>query len=201
VRPRRKKTRPGSPAAKGRETPPKGVPQPFALDLKAICSIDHECVGCSLVSKSCCAKYDVCVSDAELSRIIPVLPEVSKYCPHLKDGEGYANVFEEAERGQHSLDTHEDGLCVFAFREKGLIRCSLHRVEKDLGLPLGSVKPAVCILYPLTFDEKGDTLTLHDKALACECSSPREEPSDRVAPALLETIRHFGGDVPASFGR
>lgn len=164
------------------------------MDRKAICSIDHECVGCSLVSKSCCAKYDVCVSDAELTKIISVLPEVSKYCSHLKTRDGYANVFEEAEKGQFALDTHENGLCVFAFKEKGLIRCSLHRVEKDLELPLGTLKPAVCILYPLTFNERGDTLTLHDKALACDCSSPRKKPSDRISPALLETIQHFGGD-------
>src|SRR6185503_5049877 len=122
---------------------------------KSICSIDHECVGCADVTKSCCAKYDVCVSEAELKRIVSVLPEVSKYCPHLKTEDGYANVFEEAEKGQYALDTHEDGLCVFAYMNDGLVRCSLHRVETDLGLPLGSVKPAVCILFPLTFSENG----------------------------------------------
>lgn len=163
----------------------------FKVDQKAICTIDHECVGCSVVSKSCCAKYDICVTDEELDRIIPVLPEASKYCPHLKTDDGYANVFEEAEKGYHSIDTHEDGLCVFAFMDKGLIRCSLHRVETDLGLPLGSVKPAVCILWPLTFSEKGDVLTLHENSLACECSSLRKKPSDQIAPALLETIKHF----------
>jgi hypothetical protein len=172
----------------------------IGVDLKAICSIDHECVGCSEVSKSCCAKYDVTVTDAELNRIIPVLPEVAKLCPHLKTEDGYANVFEEAEKGLHSIDTHEDGLCVFAYKNKGLIRCSLHTVEIDLGLPLGSVKPGVCILWPLTFSEKGDTLTLHDNALACECSSLRKKPSSFVSPALLETIQHFGGKVPIQPG-
>lgn len=163
------------------------------LDLKAICSIDHECVGCPTAAKSCCAMYDVCVSGEELNRIIPFLPEAAQRCPHLKTEEGYANVFEEAEKGQFSIDTHENGLCVFAFKADGLIRCSLHAIEEDLGLPRGSVKPAVCILWPLTFSEKGDALTLHDKALSCDCSSLRKIPSDRISPALLETIRHFGG--------
>ena len=165
------------------------------VDLKAICSIDHECVGCPTVAESCCAKYDVCVNEEELNRIIPVLPEAAKFCPHLKTEEGYANVFEETEDGLFSLDTHENGLCVFAYLNNGLIRCSLHSVEQNLKLPLGTVKPGVCILWPLTFSEDGKYLTLHDSALACECSQPRKKPSDLVSPALLETIRHFGGDT------
>ena len=176
-------------------------PKRFAVDLKAICSINHECVGCDDVTKSCCAKYDVCVTDAELKRIIPVLPEAAELCPHLKTEEGYANVFEEAEKGQHSIDTHENGLCVFAYTaDNGLIRCSLHTVEKNLGLPLGTVKPAVCILWPLTFSEKGDTLTLHEDALGCGCSSPREKPSNQISPDLLATIHHFGAKISEDFG-
>ncbi|HXL73191.1 MAG TPA: hypothetical protein VN963_06150, partial [bacterium] len=133
-------------------------------------------------------------SDAELNRIIPVLPDAAQYCPHLKIDDGYANVFEEAEKGFYSIDTHENGLCVFAYTADGLIRCCLHTVEKNLGLPLGSVKPSVCILYPLTFSEAGDVLTLHDDALGCECSTLRKTPSSLISPALRETIRHFGGD-------
>jgi hypothetical protein len=178
------------------EVPLKRKTAPIAVDLKAIRTIDHECVGCSRVAESCCAKYDVCVTDAELKRIIPVMPEVAELCPHLKTDEGYANVFEEDEKGVHTIDTHENGLCVFAHVENGLIRCSLHTVEKKLGLPLGAVKPAVCILWPLTFAEPGNVLTLHDDALGCACSSPRKEPSDLISPDLLATIRHFGGQVP-----
>jgi hypothetical protein len=175
----------------------KAQPNVVGVDLKTICTIDHECVGCSDVTKSCCAKYDVCVTEAELKRIIPVLPNAAKLCPHLKTEDGYANVFEEAEKGQYSIDTHENGLCVFAYTAaSGLIRCSLHTVEKDLGMPLGSVKPAVCILFPLTFSEAGNVLTLHDDALGCECSSLREKPSGAISSDLLETIRHFGGKIP-----
>jgi hypothetical protein len=166
------------------------------VDTEKICTIDHICVGCADVTKSCCAKYDVCVSEAELQRIIPVMPEVSRYCSHLKTDDGYANVFEEAEKGNYAIDTHENGLCVFAYTaDNGLIRCSLHTVEKDLGLPLGSVKPAVCILFPLTFSEKGNVLTLHDDALGCDCSSRRKKLSNVISPDLVATIQHFGGSV------
>jgi hypothetical protein len=165
------------------------------INLKAVCGIDYECTGCPGVSKSCCAKYNVCVDEAEMRRIIPVLPEAAKLCPHLKTQVGYANVFEEEEKGYYSLDTHENGLCVFAYRAaNGLIRCSLHTVEEKLGLPLGSVKPAVCILWPLTFSDGGD-LTVHDDALSCVCSTPRAKPSRQVSPALLEIIRHFGWET------
>jgi len=167
----------------------------IGVDVKAICTIDHECVGCAEVSKSCCARYDVCVSDREMKKIVEVLPEAAKFCSHLKTEDGYANVFEETEEGAHSIDTHENGLCVFAFKQKGLIRCSLHAVETKLGLPLGTVKPKVCILWPLTFNEKGDTLTLHDDALGCDCSSAREKPSNRISPDLLRTIEYFRGKI------
>lgn len=164
------------------------------IDYKSICSIDHECAGCSVVANSCCAKYDVCVSEAEVNKIIPNLPEAAKFCPHLKTVDGYANVFEEAEKGQYAIDAHENGLCVFAYVTNGLIRCSLHAVETSLGLSLGSVKPEVCLLWPLTFSGEGGVLTLHDDALSCAGSSPRKKHSRHISPALLETIRHFGGE-------
>ncbi len=167
----------------------------LGVDRTAICKIDHACVGQSDVSESCCARYDVTVTTAEMNRIFNALPEAAKLCPHLKTEGGYDNVFEDSEKGLHSIETDEDGLCAFAFREDGLIRCALHAVEIRNGWPLGTVKPAVCILWPLTFSEKGDCLTLHDDALGCACSSPRKKPSNEISPELRETIRHFGGEV------
>ncbi len=168
---------------------------PIVIDHKAICSIDHACKGCADVSRSCCAKYDVTVTQAEMDRINGVLPEAARLCPRLKTEEGYANVFEETEDGQFSIETDEDDLCVFAYRNEGLIRCALHSVEKSMGLPLGAVKPAVCILYPLTFLDDGKTLTLHGDALGCHCSVMRKEPSDRISPELQATIAHFSGET------
>jgi len=173
-----------------------GSPKAVGVDLKAICSIDHECIGCSDITKTCCAKYDVCVHEEGLDKILPYLPEAAELCPHLKTEEGYANIFEETEDGLYSIDTHDDGLCGFAYRKEGLIRCSLHSIEIKLGLPLGAIKPEVCILWPLTFTGDGKTLTLHDDALGCECSQPRKELSRTISPALQGTIRHFGGEIP-----
>jgi hypothetical protein len=165
----------------------------IGIDFKSIRSIDHVCTGCSEVATCCCAKYEVCVNDAELNRIIQVLPEAAQFCPHLKTDGGYDNVFEETESGLYVIDTMENDLCVFAFVTDRMIRCSLHAVEASLGLPLGSVKPKMCVLWPLTFSEGGDVLTLHDDALSFGCNSRRKNPSHRISPALLRTIGHICG--------
>jgi len=189
MKPARKKTKPS--ASFIRKTQSKKAPRGIRVDYPSICSVDFECSGQAEVSKSCCAKFDVTVSETELNRIIPVLPDAAQLCPHLKTDDGYANVFEESEKGVYSIDTHENGLCVFAYVGQGLIRCSLHTVEKQLGLSPGSVKPEVCLLFPLTFSGAGNVLTLHDQALTCECCSIRKKASNRVSPELLETIGHY----------
>jgi len=185
--------RPKRPATGSPKHKPRTNAHPLRVDYKSICAIDHECVCCSDIKNCCCARYDVCVTDAEIKKIIPLLPEAAKFSPHLKEKYGYANVFEEGEGGLHSIETDEDGLCLFAFRDKGLYRCSLHAAERSLGLPFGSVKPKMCVLWPLTFSEDGRTLTLHDDALFCRHSSLRKKPSNRVSPALAETIEIMTG--------
>jgi len=166
-------------------------PSKLKIDYRSIRSIDHACTGCSTVEECCCARFEVSVNKGELKRIIPFLPEAAKFCPHLKTKDGYDNVFEDGVNGLHAIETKEDGLCVFAFKTNGIIRCSLHAIEISHGLPRGSVKPQMCILWPLTFSEKGDVLTLHDNALACECSSLRNTPSKEISPELLETIEYI----------
>jgi len=183
---KRKRTKPST--TSGRKRRPRKGHNTLSVDYKSLRTIDHECKGCSGIARNCCARYDVCVTGAELKRIILVLPEAARFCPHLKEKGGYANVFEETENGLHTIDTRENGLCVFAFRNNGTIRCSLHGVETSLGLPLGSIKPKMCVLWPLTFSEDGRVLTLHDGALDCKGSSLRKKPSRRISPAFLETI-------------
>lgn len=169
-------------------------PRSPRIDTKALRTIDHECIGCGDIETNCCARYDVCVTGAELKRILLFMPEAAKFCPGLKEGNGYANVFDDAEKGLHSIETHENSLCVFAFRKKGLIRCSLHAVELDHGWPLGTVKPKMCVLWPLTYAEDGKTLTLHDGAFDCVGSSRRKRPSKRISPAFEETIAIMTGN-------
>ena len=166
----------------------KGHKKAIRVDLKAIRSIDHECTGCSSLRNCCCAGYDVCVSRGEMKRIVWSLPEAARFCPGLGKDKGYANVFEKTADGLYAIDTDEEGLCVFAYMSRGLVRCSLHTVENERGMPLGSIKPAVCILWPLTFSEDGRILTLTAEALSYPCCSRRKRPSRRISPALGATI-------------
>ena len=172
-------------------------PGPRRVDYPAICAVDHECTGGTDPATCCCARYDVCATGAEVRRITAVLPDAARVCPHLKTPDGYANVFEETDDGLHAIDTHENGLCVFAYTGGGKVRCSLHTVALDQGRPADSIKPEVCSLFPLTFSEDGRVLTLHHDALACTCTTRRTTPSTTIAPALLETIDRYFGKRPS----
>lgn len=165
------------------------------VDLTSILSIDHVCRGCASAETCCCARYEVCVNSAELNEIIQVLPDVVKLCPHLRTPNGYDNVFEEVEPGLYAIDTTEDGLCVFAFLSDYTIRCSLHTVGLTLGLPLAKVKPKACLLWPLSFSECDEVLSLSDDALSFRCNSRRRNPSRRISPRLVEAIRLIYGEV------
>jgi hypothetical protein len=163
------------------------------VDLASLLSIDHACEGCNKGGKCCCATYEVCVSAAEMDRIISILPEAARLCPHLETNAGFDNVFEEVEPGLFAIDTTEDGLCLFAFRSSNTTRCSLHAAASVAGLPLEQVKPKACLLWPMTFSEGDEVLSLTDDALSFSCNSPRAGRSCRLSPALMEAIKMVYG--------
>lgn len=168
------------------------------INLASILSMDHACQGCTRVETCCCARYEVCVDAKELNRIIQVLPEVVKLCPHLRTAGGYDNVFDEVEPGIYAIDTTESGLCIFAFVSDHRIRCSLHTVGLTLGIPLAQVKPKACLLWPLAFSEGDTALSLEEDALSFRCNSRRRNPSRRLSPALGEAIGLvYGNDLRA----
>ena len=120
--------------------------------------------------------------------------EIAKLCPHLKTDHGYDNVFEYVEPGLHALDTTEDGLCLFAFVSRGRVRCSLHAAASAAGLPLESVKPKACLLWPMTFSEREEVLSLTDDALSFSCNSKRGRRPRSLSPSLREAIRIVYGE-------
>ncbi|HAK61066.1 MAG TPA: hypothetical protein DCO77_11925 [Nitrospiraceae bacterium] len=164
------------------------------VDLASIRSVDHDCGGCATTEKSCCARYEVCVTAAELNRIILLLPEVVKLCPHLGTDEGYDNVFEEVGQGLFALDTTEDGLCTFTFVLDHKIRCSLHTVGTALGLPLNKVKPKACLLWPLSFSEGDEVLSVVDDALSFPCNSRRRNQPRQLCSAFLASMELVYGE-------
>src|SRR5512147_2041483 len=93
------------------------------VDVESLLSIENRCMGCARGERCCCSSYEVCVTFAEMKRIIRFLPEAARYCPHLLTTSGYDNVFEEEEPGLFSIDTTEDGLCLFAYWSHGRTHC------------------------------------------------------------------------------
>jgi len=63
-------------------------PAPVHVDIASLLLIDHVCNGCGKHERCCCATYEVCVTHAEMDRIIEVLPAAARLCPHLKYGKG-----------------------------------------------------------------------------------------------------------------
>ena len=164
------------------------------VDVESLLSLENRCSGCAKGERCCCSSYEVCVTTAELKRIIKVLPEASKYCPHLLTAGGYDNVFEEEEPGLFSIDTTEDGLCLFAYWSHHRIHCSLHTVTKTLGLPLEQVKPKVCLLWPLHFSEGDEVLAMINDAFLFNCNARQAPGSRSLSPGFVEAIELVYGE-------
>lgn len=164
------------------------------VDVDSLLSIENTCTGCSKGQKCCCSSYEVCATAAEVKRIIKVLPAAAEYCPHLLIAGGYDNVFDEEEPGLFSIDTTEDGLCVFGYWSGGRTHCSLHTVAMQLGLPLEQVKPKVCMLWPLHFSDGEEVLAVIDDASLFPCNARKAPGSRSISPDFVETIDRVYGE-------
>ena len=164
------------------------------VDVESLLSLENRCSGCARGEKCCCSSYEVCVTTAELKRIIKVLPEAARFCPHLLTAGGYDNVFEEEEPGLFSIDTTEDGLCLFAYWSHGRTHCSLHTVATTLGLPLEQVKPKVCLLWPMHFSEGDEVLAVVNDAFLFTCNARKAPGSRSLSPGFVEAIELVYGE-------
>ena len=175
----------------------KGLPQPQStveVDVESLLSLENRCSGCTRGERCCCSSYEVCITTAELKRIIKVLPEAAKLCPHLLTAGGYDNVFEKEEPGLYSIDTTEDGLCLFAYWSQNRTHCSLHTVAKTLGLPLEQVKPKVCLLWPMHFSDGDEVLAMINDAFQFDCNARKAPGSRSLSPGFVEAIELVYGE-------
>lgn len=163
------------------------------VDVESLLLLDNCCKGCSKGERCCCSSYEVCITTAELKRIIRFLPEAAKFCPHLITIGGYENVFEKEEHGLFSIDTTDDGLCLFAYWSNQRIHCSLHTVAITLGLPLAQVKPKVCILWPMHFSEGNEVLSIINDAYLFSCNVRKGRDSRNLCPDFVEAIEQVYG--------
>ncbi len=119
----------------------------FRCDTKICAGLDR-----SPGTESCCTDYDVEITPAEQARIVEhasgVIELLSRH-----DGErvtparGIAGFFEEA----HALSlAKEKGRCAFSYRDAaGQLRCGLHSLALEKGIPVASIKPLACVLFPV----------------------------------------------------
>lgn len=168
------------------------------IDTTALSSIAHMCLpeACSH-SGGCCGYYDVYIHQQELDGLIGMMPPASKYAPHLRDNDGYINLFGEEDNGEFSIDKSEEGGCLFGYADdRNRTWCSLHTAALDLGIPLIDAKPMACLLWPLALTETEPiTLSVQDGALAFSCNQSRPERSDPLDKGIAEIVRGvFGQD-------
>lgn len=189
-----KPMKPNAPDNRRQKRPPQLQRSCVEVDIESLLSLENRCNGCARGERCCCSSYEVCVTTAELKRIIKVLPEAARFCPHLLIAGGYDNVFEEEEPGLFSIDTTEDGLCLFAYWSQNRIHCSLHTVAVTLGRPLAQVKPKVCMLWPMQFSEGDEVLAMIDDAFLFHCNARKSPGSRSLSPGFSEAIELVYGE-------
>ncbi|MFO8050060.1 MAG: hypothetical protein R6U29_13590 [Desulfosudaceae bacterium] len=170
-------------------------PRSLEVDVAGICSIRHECTGCAGENrKCCCANYEVTVTSREMDRIIGWLPLAARFCPSLAAAGDYENVFEELGNGLYSIDTDEDGACVFAYRRGNGLACSLHSAAEELGRPVREVKPTACLLWPLAVLEgKHRVLSVQDDVFEFSCNHPAPGDDFSLCPAVAGNLAEVFG--------
>lgn len=168
--------------------------QSLEIDVAGICSVHHKCTGCIGESKRCCSRYEVTISSREMQSIIGCIPLATHFCSHLKSHHDYVNVFEEISSGLYSIDTNEEGTCVFAYFEGERIACSLHAAAEKLGIPFRKVKPESCLLWPLAiFEGESRILSIHDDIFEFSCNARNAKEIFSLCPSIADNIEKVFG--------
>ncbi len=166
------------------------------IDIEEIFSIRHSCEPKNC-NGSCCGCFDVVVDAEEVDRILDYLTLAAKYCKNLFDGDQFINPFEESDNGFFSLETLEDGVCVFFFsNDSGEGLCSLHVAALEIGVEPYEVKPLVCSLWPLAItNAKPYYISIDDASLEFECCHEQAS-NNELCPNVADIFKKvFGSKV------
>lgn len=108
--------------------------------------------------RSCCCELTVDLTWDEVRRVEAHLPQIREVMAEAEQAPGLevldaGNFYQMAEGFTPQLAKHRWG-CVFAYREQGqAFRCAVHAAALRHGLPVTSVKPNICSMWPLILIE------------------------------------------------
>jgi Fe-S-cluster containining protein len=103
-----------------------------------------DCMGCSFCEDACCAfGADVSLREAERIRSQMSLVAEEWFAPDV--------VVDMELGGLKGRTLVKDGACAFLDRERR--GCLIHAFALRHAIPLPQIKPIVCSLFPLTFDQ------------------------------------------------
>ena len=166
----------------------------YRVDLDALASVAHRCdpVLCRRMG-SCCAEYDVWVGEAEVDRMVGMMPQAARFARHLRGPDGaLVNPFRDLGPDAYAIEEGPDGLCIFAYLGgRGQQLCSLHSAALEAGLPPQSVKPDCCFTWPLAIATSlPPVLSIQEDALNFPCNGPREPDGslDEGISRIVETV-------------
>src|SRR5262245_23518531 len=94
--------------------------------------------------RNCCIGVAVTVSRGEARRIDGLLGEVTRWLPHLRERDGYADVFVDDGSDTQIEPRDERGTCPFLFQKQGRALCALHHLALQTGRPVRAMKPRSC---------------------------------------------------------
>ena len=153
-------------------------------------------------TRSCCADIDVSLSPREQRALSGARPRLAAFLARRDPRwqEGVPELFDEGELRR------DGGRCIFAVPSAAGLRCGLHQYEVRAGLPVGTLKPLPCRLFPLVLVDLGDRKRLltavhaHTRGLL-DTFPPRHFPclrADAHRPALYRSLR---GTIEALLGK
>ena len=119
----------------------------FRCDTNICAGIDR-----SPGTESCCTDYEVEITPDERERIVgnanEIIELLSRYDgERVTPGRSIAGFFQES----HAITlAKEKGRCAFSYRDAtGQLRCGLHSLALEKAVPVTSIKPLACVLFPI----------------------------------------------------
>ncbi len=153
----------------------------FRCDTKTCAGIDRDSS-----TESCCTDYQVEITPEERERIVANNDEIIALL-HRYDGDRVTagrSVAEFFEESNQILLAKEKGRCGFSYRDgQGQLRCGIHSLALEKGVPVASIKPLTCVLFPLVIYrfENGETFLT---AISRDTASLLEAENDLMLPCL-----------------